>query len=239
MTPWFVRNLNEIDALLPSSGFQAAWLTEYNDLFNYPAQLTPSDLFADGVGLFATSRWRAFLNNVGTFVAVEGLIVLAPLMTLGWWRRRQDAFLAPFTLFVAGIHAAMTLVFPFPGVRGGLFHAVAALVPFWSVLGVIGLDAAVDAIAQRRRNWNARDASRVFSAALVVLAVFLSIRSLDGRPASNETPESLQRLTTVLPDDARVMINDPAQLYYFTGLSGVALPNESPIRSLRSPRGSR
>jgi hypothetical protein len=31
-----------------------------------------------------------------------------------------------------------------------------------------------------------------------------------------------------VPPGARVMINDPARLYYYTGIGGVVLPNESP-----------
>ena len=34
-------------------------------------------------------------------------------------------------------------------------------------------------------------------------------------------------MQSVLPDDARVMINDPARLYYQLGKTGVSLPNES------------
>ncbi|MDX1991724.1 MAG: hypothetical protein SF029_05020, partial [bacterium] len=115
MLPWFVRNLNAVGSPLPIGGFQAAWFTEYNDLFSYPADASPATLFANGLGAFLESRWSALTNNVGTLVAVEGLIVMTPFMLLSLWKRRQDSFLRGFWLYALGLHVAMTLVFPFPG----------------------------------------------------------------------------------------------------------------------------
>jgi hypothetical protein len=103
-------------------------------------------------------------------------------------------------------------------------------VPFWAALGVVGIDHAVDWIAKRRRSWNARTAKRLFTGALVAFALYLSVTiGLAGRvPPITQSPPLYAALIQTLPTDARVMINDPAQFYYFTGLGGVALPNEQP-----------
>ncbi len=225
---WFARNLNEIGAPLPVGGIQAAWFRGYDDLFSFPPDASPSTLFADGIGVFLQSRWEAFTNNLGTFIAVEGVIVLAPLMLIGLWVRRGDRFVQPFALYVIGLHFAFTLVFPFPGYRGGLLHSAAALIPFWAALSVVGLDAVIAWWGKRRR-WRVESARRVFSAALVVYAVGISVW-IGGRGQVNagEPPEMYQWLSDQLPDDARVMINDPAMLYTFTGLGGVVIPNEAP-----------
>jgi len=132
----------------------------------------------------------------------------------------------------------MTFVFPHPGYRGGLFHSAAALVPFWAALGVVGVDDAVDWVARRRRRWNATTAKRLFSGALVALALYLSAMiGLAGRvPPITQQPPLYAALIRELPTNARVMINDPAQLYYFTGLGGVALPNEQPSTILEIAR---
>jgi len=229
MTPWFIRNLNAIGTPMPLGGTQAIWFREYDDIFSYPPDASPSTLFADGVGAFVDSRWLALTNNLGTLIAVEGLVIMTPLMLIGLWRRRGDVRLRAFWLYALGVHLAMTFVFPFPGYRGGLLHSATALVPFWAALGVVGLDDCVDWIAKRRRQWNAATAKWLFSVALVGFAVFLSysIGTRNMVPPIT-TPGLYRELTAVVPADARVMINDPAQLYTFTGLSGVVLPNEAP-----------
>ncbi len=229
MLPWFIRNLNAIGTLLPLGGTQSIWFTEYNDLFNYPPAASPAVLFANGLNIFLSSRWEALTNNLGTLVAVEGLIIMTPLMLVGVWQRRHDDFLRGFWIYALSLHLAMTLVFPFPGYRGGLLHSAAALVPWWAALGIVGLDACVDWIARRRRRWNPKSAKWIFSVALVVLAAFLSISiALPNRVREHDMPGLDQTLLQLLPPGSRVMINDPAQLYYYTGFGGTVLPNESP-----------
>ena len=228
MTPWFMRNLNEIGSILPIGGTQSIWFTEYNDLFSYPPDASPTILFADGFDLFFASRWTAFVNNLGTFVAVEGMVILAPLMLIGLWNRRQNTLLRGMWIFAIGIHVAMTLVFPFPGFRGGLWHAVAALAPFWMVLGVLGLDDVIEWVAKRRRTWNAPTAKLVFSVMLLIFGIIftqmIASKAQVGIGGLGRVYTGLQEL---LPSNARVMINDPSQLYYWLGMGGVTLPNES------------
>ncbi len=173
MLPYFARNLREIGTPLPLGGTQAIWFAEYNDIFNYPPDSSPATLFAHGIDAFVSGRVEALVNNFGTFVAVEGLVVMTPLMLVGWWRRRRDPLLLPFALYALGLHLAMTFVFPFPGYRGGLLHSAAALIPFWAALGVTGLDDVVDWVARHRRRWKARTAKWVFSGGLVAVAVGL------------------------------------------------------------------
>ena len=237
MLPWFLRNLNEIGSPLPFGGAQAMWFTQYDDLFNYPAVASAETLLSLGFGGVLATRWEAFAGpqplfsgNLGTFIAVEGMIVMTPLMLVGLWRRRTSGFLRPFWLYALGVHALMTLVFPFPGYRGGLLHSASALVPFWAALGVVGLDDIVDWIARRRRHWNATLAKWIFSVFLVALAIFLSLNiGLAGRVAPRgEMPALYAELVERVPEDARVMINDPAQLYFYTGMAGVVTPNASP-----------
>ena len=229
MLPWFMRNLNVIGTLLPVGGAQGIWFTQYDDIFNYPAAATAETFFANGFSTLFQSRWEALTGGMMTLIAVEGMIVLAPLMLLALWRRRSQAFLRGFWLYALGMHLAMILIFPYPGLRGGLFHSAAALVPWWMALGVAGLDDAIDWVSARRRRWNPQQARRIFSAALVILAVLLSAMTTLPRIAQrNSTSALYPALQTLLPSDARVLINDPPQLYYFTGLGGAALPNTEP-----------
>jgi hypothetical protein len=229
MTPWFARNLSLIGSPLPVGGAQGIWFRQYNDLFAYPPAASPATLFADGLGAFLESRWLAFTNNLGTFIVVEGLVVMAPLMLLGLWNRRREPFLRAFWLYALGLHVMMTLVFPFPGYRGGLFHSAAALVPWWAALGLLGLDDAVDWLARRRRHWRPQSARLIFSMGLLLMALGLTLAiSLPNRVPPVSGPGEYAELASLVPPDERVMINDPARLYYLTGLGGVVLPAASP-----------
>jgi hypothetical protein len=149
-------------------------------------------------------------------------------MLVGLWRRRKEPFLRVFWIYALGLHLVMTLVFPYPGYRGGLLHSSAALVPWWAVLGVMGVDDCVEWLARRRR-WNAKTAKWIFSAALAAVAIFLSYSVGFLNPTSEPNiPEIYRQVAEKMPPGARLMINDPAQFYYFTGIGGVVLPNEDP-----------
>lgn len=229
MLPWFIRNWTLIGSPMPLGGTQTIWLTSYDDIFNYPPDSSPATFFANGLNALFTTRWEALSNNIGTFVAVEGLVVMTPLMLIGFWQRRRVSLLLGFGVYALGLHLVMTFVFPFPGYRGGLLHSAAALVPWWAALGVVGLDTAVEWMARRRRRWNAGTAKTFFSVGLVGIAIMFS-RTIGLENRSRILTESPlhEELAAILPAAARVMVNDPAQLYYYTGLGGVVMPNESP-----------
>ncbi|MBZ0276385.1 MAG: hypothetical protein K8I60_09580, partial [Anaerolineae bacterium] len=198
MLPWFAHNVAVGGTPLPVGGTQAIWFREYNDLFNYPPDASPGTFFADGIAPLFTTRWEAFTNNLATFIAVEGLVVMAPLMLVGLWVRRRDGFLRGFWLYALGVHLAMTLVFPFPGYRGGLLHSAAALIPWWAALGVVGLDDTVEWIARRRRQWRAGTAKVIFSAALLAVALFLSLSTGLANRVGRSTPRLYENLRATL-----------------------------------------
>lgn len=226
---WFWRNWQSIGTILPTGGMQSAWFTHYDQLFNYPPVFTLQEALAGG-GLekLLTIRWHVLRDNFGTLVAVEGFIVLAPFMLWQLWAWRNVPFWRGVLWFAIGIHVAFTLVFALVGVRGGLFHAVTALLPFWAVLGISGINSAIGWVAKRRRHWRPRTAQAVFSVAVLGLVVYLSLSSSLPRRVVTYQPQMYQDLLAFLPEGARVMRNDPAELYYYTGLGGVVLPNAAP-----------
>jgi hypothetical protein len=229
MTPWFSRNLESIGTLLPTGGTQAIWYLTYDDIFNYPPQPDPRAFTADGIRQLIQVRIESFTPIVQNFIAVEGMVVLIPLMLVALWKRRQQPFYQPFIVFAIGIHLAFWLLFPLPGVRGGLFHASAALIPWWAALGITGIDDVVQWIARYRKNWRPRTASRLFTAMLVVGVVWLSWTiSIPKRISAPYSMPLYPALQAALPPDSRIMINDPAQLYYYTGIGGVTFPNAAP-----------
>jgi len=230
MSPWFIRNVNAVGTALPVGGFQTAYMRAYDEIANYPPGVSFSDFVNWGAGNILRSRWDALAGELGTlwtWIAVEGMIVVLPLALVAAWKRRRDAFLAPFALYAVGLHIAMTFVFALPGPRGGLFHSAAALLPFWMALGAVGLDDVVTWAAKRRR-WPRKQALNVFSVALVVIAAGLSGVLLLASMARNNGGTFYREISARLPANAVVMVNDPPAFAYLTGRSAVVLPNAGP-----------
>lgn len=228
MTPWFIRNLNAVGMLLPVGGFQTAWMRSYDEIVNYPPGADLQQFLAWGLPNIVASRWEAFIQNLETFIAVEGMIAFTPLMLIGFWRRRNNALLSGFWLYALGLHAAMVLVFAFPSWRGALLHSASALLPFWTALGATGLD---DVLiwASKRRHWPLKQSRWFFGGALLLWAIFLSVRTFVGKTTGSSDPQIAAKYQQLgVPQDAVVMINDPPALYYFTGMSSVVVPNAPP-----------
>jgi 4-amino-4-deoxy-L-arabinose transferase-like glycosyltransferase len=228
MLPWFVRNMAEIGTPLPLGGTQAIWLRGYDELVNYPAGANARDFLNWGMDHILQSRWDALRSNFGTFIAVETWVIMSPFVLIGLWKRRKTPFLLGLIFYAVGLHLVMTFVFAYPGYRGGLFHSSSALLPFWAILGLLGLDDTIDWMAKTRR-WQRAQAQLVFNAALIVLVVVLSLSMFARRVADwNNNGAFYKTLAADLPLDAVLMINDPAALYYHTTLAGVVIPNAEP-----------
>ncbi|MGB7339771.1 MAG: glycosyltransferase family 39 protein [Phototrophicaceae bacterium] len=229
MSPWFARNLNEIGRVLPTGGTQNAWFTRYDDLFNYPPDASPETLLADGGAALLKTRSRALFTTSGIpfqALAYQGTIIFFPLILLGIWNRRRDPFIRPFWIFAIGIHLAFALVFPEAGLRGGFWHATAALVPIWAVIGLLGLDDFVVWAASFRRTWHPKLAQPILSFGFLAIAIVLSVQISSRNTVDDDSV--VLALQAVIAPNTRVMLNDPSRLYYYTGISGVTIPNETP-----------
>jgi 4-amino-4-deoxy-L-arabinose transferase-like glycosyltransferase len=234
MSPWFIRNLNAIGTILPTGGTQSVWFAEYNELFNYPPDASPQTLFANGAKIFIDSRLMATFSNNGILfqtIAYEGAIVFTALILIGLWTHRKDAFFRGIWIFALGLHLAFAWVFPFPGIRGGFWHGSAALIPIWAVMGLLGLDTAIDWVVKRRRIWRPQTAKILFSVMMTVIVVILSLYL--SRQQNTLAYPAAEVLAEILPEGSQVMINDPSKLYSYTAITGVALPNESPQVALQ------
>ncbi len=149
MFPWLIRNLIVVGAPLAPGGSRALWLTEYNDLFNYPADsLTLSRYLATGWGSILAGKGWALKTNLSRLIGEQGLVVASPFIVIGLWRLRRAPLYAPALIYFLLLFGLMTFVFTFPGPRGGLFHSGAALLPFFFPAAVVGLDASVEAGAR-------------------------------------------------------------------------------------------
>ncbi len=227
MLPLFLRNMSAFGAPLPSGGVGTIFLKGYNDLFSYPAKWSVNEFLDWGAGNILQSRMDGMTGALATWLAVEGFVFLTPLAAWTLWKRRCEGFFAGIIWYAIGLHLAMSLVFTYPGIRGGLFHSSAALLPFWVAFGFIGLDEAITALGKFRKWKNIRQAQTVFGTAAVLLPLVLGLSAWSQQAEGWENIPNYENVVENLPPDARLMVNDPAEWHYYTGRIGVTLPDES------------
>lgn len=222
--PWFTRNLIVVGSPLGAGGAGTLWLIEYNDIFNYPPNLTPARYFAAGWGVILDGKLQSLISNLQTILAVQGLIFLAPFILVGLWQLRKQALYRIVMMYAVLLYVAMTFAFSFPGARGGLLHSGAALLPFYFPAALVGLDAAIDWIAARLKHWEPELARRNFTIIIVAFAaVFTLALAIPRLRELGEDP--MVALLRDLPTEAVVMSNNPPGVWVATGHPGIPLPN--------------
>lgn len=237
MMPWFVRNWTVAGTPLPSAGTKTIWLTTYDDLFSYNRDLSAAAFFAQGWPVILQGRWWATVNNLQTVLAVWGMVILLPLAIVGGWNQRRHPLVQIGSLYALLLFVAMSVVFAFPGARGGLFHSGAAVLPLMYGLAVVGLDGVIAWRVSRtsgRRRWNALLARRVFGVSILVLAIALSgfiyYRQVLRNDAWNRVDvhyPALAAWVAAQDADAIVMIGNPPAYQYHGGGLSVVVPNEN------------
>lgn len=230
MTPWFARNLAAIGTPLSPATTKTVWLTDYDDLFCYRCDLSLSSHLAWGWGNILRSKLSALWINFQRLLAEGGLVFLLPFALAGFYRlRRRPPFLLA-SLYLVAIYLAHSLVFTFPGWRGGFFHASAAVLPFLYAAGMDGLDAAVRWAARRRRTWRYQQAQGVFVVAAVAVAVALSGYVAWQRiPAWRTADAVYEEVDRWLMDqgapDAPVMVGNPPGFWVHTDRPAIVIPD--------------
>lgn len=243
MAPWFIRNWQVTGTFLPVAGSQTIWLTTYDELFSYGRELSARTFLAQGVGSALQGRWWALTINLQTVLAVWGMIFLTPLALLGGWYLRRHLLVQLAGLYALLLFGAMTLVFAFPGARGGLFHSGAALLPFIYGTALVGLEQSVEWIAARRRHWDAAAAKQVFGIGLVLIAFGLSsfiyyrqvLRNNAWNSADALYPTIAAWVAEANPAVTVMIGNPPAYRYHGGGLS-IIVPNENIETTLAAAR---
>jgi hypothetical protein len=225
------------------------WLTNYNDLFNYPADnLTPARFLAAGWAAIGRDKWAALQTNFGNVVGPLSSIVAFPFAVAGFWKLRRHGLVILAGLYGVLLFGVMSLLFTFAGARGSFFHSGAALLPFSFLAAVVGLDMAVEAAARRLKHWQPEKSKPVFTALLVVCAVgvtgLVSLRRSGGAGQPDAVYGDIGRwldtaaAPAALPaaPQAVVAVNNPPGFYYFTGHPSIAIPNGGPADLLRAAR---
>jgi hypothetical protein len=238
MGPWMLRNLSVFGTPLSPGGLRSLWLTNYDEIFSYPASiLTFEHWINSGLRSILQVRVWALGLNLQTVLAVQGEIFLLPLIIAGAWQLRKDPRVKLGVPAWLGIFLAMTLVFPLPGARGGLFHSGAALQPLWWALAPVGLESFLD-LGVEKRGWQKEQARKVFGWGLVALALFLTIivgylRVVGNNHSDlawNQTPRHYLKIEASLgehgiAEDEIVMVNNPPGYFVATGRPAIVVPD--------------
>ncbi len=174
MAPWFARNAKVFGSLLAPGGNRSLWVLEYNEMFIYPAGILTMERWLN-------SGWRAILEarvwaagqNLQTIIAVQGEILLLPLILAGAFRLRHDFRIRSLGLTWLMVLGIMTLVFPYQGARGGFLHSGAGFQPVFWALAPPGLESFLE-WGEQHRNWKIRQARIVFGSGMLALVAGLT-----------------------------------------------------------------
>jgi hypothetical protein len=239
MGGWFLRMWQVAGGPLSPGGLKAAWLTNYNQLFSYPADgLTTAHWIESGMASIVRVRLAALGVNFGSLLLVNGLVFLTLLMALGLWRLRRTRAARITAAYLVIELAAMSIVFPFPGQRGGFFHSAAAAMPLLWAICPIGLDVVV-AWLYRRWHWDPAEASRRLGAGAVLIAAAATLFLLATRqvlPARQGQGWGQATASYVgaaalgsgaNPQDV-VAANNPPAFWLASGHPSVVIPNGDP-----------
>jgi hypothetical protein len=249
MAPWLLRNQISFGSLIPQGAFRTLWLTEYDQLFTYPAsQLSPNGWLASGFAEIIQTRIESLWLNLQTAVAVQGGILLAPLIVLGAWRKRKIPAILWAGVAWVFLLLMMTVLFPFSGSRGGFFHAAAALQPTLWALAAVGLNVLVG-FGARKRGWRQNQAFSILGVGAVLILIGFSSFLIRERVVGDESADPIwddyfQRYETLgealesldLDADAVSMVNNPPGFNLATGWKAISVPNGDLDVSLEAAR---
>lgn len=244
MAPWMVRNALVVGTPWPAYGAQSIWLTQYDDLFHYGRPPSPEHYLAWGWDNILHSKLEALWLNVQTVVAVWGMVFLTPLAMWGGWQLRSHPLFRLAGGYTLALFLLMTVVFTFPGPRGGLFHSGAAVLPFLYAAALLGLDDIIRRTAKLRSTWQPDLARRVFALGMVMLALLVSgfvlhrgvMVATRWRQLDSGYLQVAAWLRAQHDSNMLVMIGDPPSWWYMSGIPAIVVPNDPPDTVVRVAR---
>jgi hypothetical protein len=164
------------------------------------------------------------------------MVFLWPFTLVAIRQYRRQRWVKVSAVYFLVLFFVMTVVFPYAGGRGGVFHSSAALLPLVWVLAPMGLATSIGWAADKR-GWKAPQAQTVFQTACIVLTAFLTMGlyfsqtvDVDGDGSDwDYSARMYRRVGDILEDydlsDVRVAVNNPPGFWLATGLEAVVIPD--------------
>ena len=247
MGAWYLRNLAVYQSLTVPGVSKTLWLTEYNQLYAYPAaKITFQNWLQNGIGAHLMAGWHAFRLNIQNIFVVQGSIVLLPVSLIGFWRRRKDRVVRFFILMWMLTLLVMTFVFPYAGPRGGYLHSGAGVQVLIWVMFAVGLEQ-IAAWGQKVRKLPAQKTFLVFGTAALAVNIGIGLWFFSQRvigpdvtqPVWNHSIQTYQQVGDYLRKighivDDVVMANDPPSFFVATGFKAVVIPDGDLSASLQA-----
>ncbi len=88
--PWYLRNFAIFQSIFPPGNFRTAFLTEYDQMFSYPASMiTIAGWWNQGLGKILSNMISALGTNLSTLVIIQGNIVMLPFTIIGMVKRKD------------------------------------------------------------------------------------------------------------------------------------------------------
>jgi 4-amino-4-deoxy-L-arabinose transferase-like glycosyltransferase len=224
LAPWLFRQYEVFGAIMPA-GSRLIWLTDYQQLFSFADQPSPDAWLSQGLGWIVSSRIGGLLAALGLIALLPLAAVFAPAALIGAWRHRAEPAFAPFFVYALALLVSMGLLFAIVVPHGTFLHSASALVPHSFLLVVSGVAGAVAWMAQRRRTWSPRAATRVFLGATVGIMLMVgAVQTASVTGHWSEVRATQLELATALhdaPPSDRFMAVDPGAINYLTGRQGI------------------
>ncbi len=230
VSPWLVRNLFELGAILPANTSKSLFLRGYSDFFSYNAPLDLNYYLGWGWGNLLASKLRGLGANAFLLV-FQGLFLLGPLFVIGLWPVRKRATFQPFLIYSVMLYLVMALAFTEIGSHGTIFHSAGGLIPFQAGIALAGLEWL----------WRGRALPRAASImALVALGVTLYYAINYAAPDWDTDYQAALRLESWLDQNAApkdvIMIGEPLSFQYATGRPAIAQASDGLLANLAAAR---
>jgi len=229
--PWWLRQWQEFGTLSPSSASgRILWITEYRELYSVSSETTLESFLGQGPEALLSSRLAGLAAALGIFATGPLLITMAPFVLIGAWSRRRDTALTPWIVYAVTLFAFSALIFAVHVPQGTFLHSCMALLPHAYLLGFLGIDRTVRAVAARRRSWDPQRARRGFAliavGAMLLGAVGASVLTTRSWAADQAVREGMSVALADVPPGERLMSPDAGAYRYHAGRAGIVTPDD-------------
>jgi hypothetical protein len=235
LAPWFIRNLLVFHWIFPPGSNLSIFFINYNDLFSFPPEkLTLVHLLSTGIGTILLDRLQALVSNLGTWIGVAGLVILAPFGAYGLWLNRKHKIIQFYLLMLGLLTLVMSFVFPYAGTHGGFFHSLSAFQCLLWALIPIGFAEAIARIAVWRK-WKPERSLRLLGSTLLVITLLLSVGFFASKTMNGKFDEQYNEFARLgqflhlhgISDDQIIMVNDSPGFTLMTGYSAIQMTSGS------------